>query len=352
MARLKLGILFAILLAAAWAAATGSPIATAASGQGRLRFRVLYTASHLPAEARNVLAQAHGGFAVDQRPGRGEIYFALKGAGILQISAELSRVRLLETPDELKNTNLHNTSIWYTPSGAAYLSFAANEAGRIFTTSLEGKLVHTLPPPAPGADLGHPAVNDYFAGAGNFVPTDVAELEGWFYITTGYSHLDFVLTARLAASDPVRIEWSDLAFGGRGSAPGQFGTGHGVAVPPGTRLIEVADRPNSEIKRFTRYGQYLGSLKMPPGSLPCDISYSGRYAVVPALDGPDRSKGAPIYIFEAGKLASTILPKEDLGLSNFRHVHHAVLVERNGKLYLIAQAWNPGDFAILEQAAD
>ncbi len=352
MARLKLGIPFAILLAAAWAAATRSPAATAASGQGKLRFRVLYTASHLPSEAAKVLPQAHGGFAVDRRPGRGEIYFALKGAGILQISAELSRVRLLETPAELKNTNLHNTAIWYTRSGAAYLSFAANEAGRIYTVSLDGRLVHTLPPPTPGTDLGHPAANDYFAGAGNFVPTDIAELEERFYITTGYSNLDFVLTARLAAADPVRIEWSDLAFGGRGSAPGQFGTGHGIAVPPGTRFLEVADRPNSEIDRFTRYGHYVGTLKTPPGSLPCDIDYSARYAVVPALDGPDRSKGAPIYIFEDGKLASTILPKEELGLANFRHVHHAVLVERNGRLYLIAQAWNPGDFAILEQVAD
>jgi hypothetical protein len=352
MARCTLGIVFAILLAAAWAAASGSQAAAAASGHGRLRFRVLHTASFLPPEARKVLPQAHGGFAVDQRPGRGEIYFALKGAGILQISADLSSARLLETPEELKSTNLHNTTIWYAPSGAAYLSFAANEAGRIYTTSLEGKLVHALPPPAPGTDLGHPAVNDYFAGAGNFVPTDIAELEGWFYITTGYSNLDFVLTARLHRSDPVRIEWSDLAFGGRGSAPGQFGTGHGIAVPPGTRFIEVADRPNSKIERFTRYGQYVGSLKMPAGSLPCDIFYSGGYAVVPALDGPDRSKGAPIYILENGKLASTILPKEELGLSNFRHVHHAVLVERKGKLYLITQAWNPGDFAILEQIAD
>jgi hypothetical protein len=43
------------------------------------------------------------------------------------------------------------------------------------------------------------------------------------------------------------------------------------------------------------------------------------------------------------------MPKEDLGLENFKHVHNAVLREYNNKLYIIAQAWNPGDFAILEQ---
>lgn len=43
------------------------------------------------------------------------------------------------------------------------------------------------------------------------------------------------------------------------------------------------------------------------------------------------------------------MPKEELGLANFQHIHNATIVKRNGKLYIIAQAWNPGDFAILEQ---
>src|SRR5881392_4246968 len=68
------------------------------SGQGKMRFKLLYTSSHLPAEAQTVLTGAHGGFAVDLRPGKGETYFGLKGAGILQISADLKTVRLLNTP--------------------------------------------------------------------------------------------------------------------------------------------------------------------------------------------------------------------------------------------------------------
>ena len=34
------------------------------SGQGEMKFRVAYTADHLPAEAMKVLVSAHGGFAV------------------------------------------------------------------------------------------------------------------------------------------------------------------------------------------------------------------------------------------------------------------------------------------------
>ena len=356
MRRFTVSAFFSLLLAAGFlssdmpsrAAQGGGPT----SGQGSLRFRVLYTSEHLPAEAQKALKGAHGGFAVDLRPGKGETYFSLKGAGIVQISNDLKTTRMLETAEEMKNTNLHNTGIWHGPGGASYLLFPGNEAGRVFTTSLDGKLVHALKPPEGGTDLGHPAATDYFSGRGNFVPTDVDQLDGLLYVATGYSNLDFVLTARILGANPFQAAWHDLAFGGKGSGSGQFGTGHGITVPPGKKRIDVADRPNSEIDRFTRHGQYLSTLRMPLGSFPCDIYYLGKYAVVGSLHGQDRSKGAPIYVLENDELVSTVMAKEDLGLKNFQHVHNAVLREIGNKLYIIAQAWNPGDFAILEQVTN
>ena len=356
MKRITVSAFFSFLLAAGFLSTDMQSSAAQGggqtSGQGKLRFRVLYTSEHLPAEAQKVLTGAHGGFAVDLRPGKGETYFSLKGAGIIQISNDLKSTRMLQTADEMKNTNLHNASIWHGPGGASYLLFPGNEAGRVFTTSLDGKLVHSLKPPEGGTDLGHPVASDYFSGRGNFVPTDVDQLEGLLYVATGYSNLDFVLTARILSANPFQAVWHDLAFGGKGSGPGQFGTGHGITVPPGKKRIDVADRPNSEIDRFTRHGQYLSTLRMPLGSFPCDIYYLGNYAVVGSLHGPDRSKGAPIYILEDDELVSTVMPKEDLGLKNFQHVHNAVLREYGCKLYIIAQAWNPGDFAILEQVTN
>ena len=319
------------------------------SGQGKMKFRLLYSFDHLPEEARKVLPSAHGGFAVDRRPGRGEIYFALPGAGILQISADLKTVRMIETPDIMKKVNLHDTTLWQTPEGTPYLVFPANDAGKVFTTTLDGKLVHTLNTPTADDDFDQPEVNDYFLGKGNFAPTDVEELDGLYYITTGYSNLDFVLTARILRTSPFEAVWNDLAFGGKGEGPGQFGTAHGITVPPGKKRLDISDRPHSRIERFTRYGHYRSTLEMPRGSLPCDIDYLDHYAVVASLDGPDPSKGAPIYILEDDKLISTIMPKEDLGLQNFKHNHNAVLQRIGNKYYIIAQAWNPGDFAILEQ---
>jgi hypothetical protein len=333
------------------AAGTITPGAKGVTGQGNLRFRVLLTAADLPEAARTVLASAHGGFAVDHRPGKGDTYFSLPGAGILRLSADLKQIAPVATAAEMKDTNLHNTKIWHGPDGTAFLSFPANDLGRVFTTSLGGDLLHTLAGPGEADAFGLPSVRDYFLGGGAFVPTDVEFLDGLLYVTTGYSSLDTVLTAKVSSYRPLRAAWFDLAFGGKGSAPGQFGTGHGITVRPGTLRIDVADRPNSEIDRFTRHGQYLSTLKTPAGSLPCDIDYVGRYAVVAALDGPDRSKGAPIYLFEDDRLVSTLFPREDLGLANFKHVHNAVLRERGGRLYVIAQAWNPGDFAVLEQVA-
>jgi hypothetical protein len=350
MKRLATLAAWAVLVAGAWHySALGQAGGEGVSGNGKYRFRVLYTSSHLPEEAQKVLKAAHGGFAIDRRPGKGEVYFALPGAGIIQISSDLKTTKMLVTDPSMRDTNMHNAMFWQANDGTPFLTFPGNAVGKVFTTSLDGKLVHTLKAPDGKTDMGHPYATAYFAGRGNFIPTDVEQLDGMFYIPTGYSNLDFVLTAKIKSTNPFAAEWHDLAFGGRGTGVGQFGTGHGITIPAGTKRIDVADRPNSEIDRFTRYGQYLSTLKMPLGSLPCDIYYLDNIAVVGALDGPDRSKGAPIYIFENDQLVSTVMPKEDLGLPNFLHNHNAVVKEMNGKLYIIAQAWNPGDFAIFEQ---
>ena len=193
-------------------------------------------------------------------------------------------------------------------------------------------------------------MRDYFAGGGAFVPTDVEFLDGLLYITTGYSSLDTVLTARVSSYRPLKAAWYDLAFGGRGTGPGQLGTGHGITVPPGTKRIDVADRANGEIDRFTRHGQYLSTLRMPAG-LP---------ALRHRLPRPLRGRRPPSTVRTRARARRSISwkttgwsprssPRTTSGLVNFKHVHNAVLREAGGKLYVIAQAWNPGDFAVLEQ---
>jgi len=319
------------------------------TGQGDLKFQVCYTSSHLPSEAQKALVNAHGGFAVDRRPGRQETYFALPGAGILQVSADLKTVNLIDTPDEMRKVNLHDTAIWYGKDGTPYLVFPADDEGKVFTTSLDGRLVHKLDAPTGAERFERAEIGQYFTAAGKFAPTAVEFFEGLYYVATGYCDLDCILTARVT-TDRFDAAWTDLAFGGRGEAVGQFGTGHGITKPPDEARLDVADRPHSRFERFTPEGKYLSSLAMPVGSLPCDVNYlDARYSVVPALEGPDKSKGAPIYILENEKVVSTLMIKEDLGLPNFVHIHNAAIRKIGNKLYIFALAWNPGDFAILEQ---
>ncbi len=327
----------------------GDAAAEKVSGQGDLKFRVFATSSELPKEALGVLIKAHGGFAVDRREGHGEVYFALPGAGILQVSPDLKQCTIIPTDAAVRDTNMHNTNIWYAKDGTPYLSFPANEAGKVCTTTLDGKIVNTLDAPTE-VRFDEDKIVQYFADGGKFVPTDVEFLKGLYYVTTGYSDLDYVLTANVTSETPVQASWNPtLAFGGKGTNPGQFGTGHGVTVSPDETVINIADRPNSEIDRFTPEGKYTDTVKLPKGSLPCDIDFESGYVVVGCLEGPDKTLGAPIYIVKNDEVISTIMPKEDLGLANFTHIHNAVMVSVGGKFYVIAQAWNPGDFAILEQ---
>ena len=265
MKRISILSLFAALLAISYVSANDSPVV---SGQGKMKFKVLYRSDHLPAEAQKALKGAHGGFSVDMGKGKGEIYFALKGAGIIQISADLKSTRMVDTPEDMKNTNLHNTTIWYAPDGKPHLLFPGNEANKVFVTGLDGKLDAVLTTPDAGVDLGNPAPNEYFKSKGPFVPTDVEQLDGKLYITTGYSKLDYVLTARILKTSPVELAWNNLSFGGKGKEPGQFDTGHGITVPPKMKRLDIADRANGEIDRFSPDGKYLSTLKMPKDSFP------------------------------------------------------------------------------------
>ena len=332
------------------AQADGQPPKDATSGQGEYVFRVLYTSSHLPAKAQEVLVNAHGGFAIDRREGQGEAYFALPGAGIIKISSDFKTTSLLDTDPVVADNNQHNTTLW-TSGGNTYLVFPGNGSAAVYTTDLSGKLLNTLGAPTKDS-FDERRVSRYFEEGGGFVPTDVEFVNGRYYVATGYSKLDYVLTAAVETDGGVNAEWGGLVFGGKGNDPGEFGTGHGISLMETTIAagnLAVADRPNSEIEYFNAAGDYLGRVGLPKGSFPCDTDAEAGIMTVGCLHGPDRDKGAPIYLVVDGEVVSTIMCKEELGLANFRHIHNAAMRVVDGKVYILAQAWNPGDFAILEQ---
>ena len=78
----------------------------------------------------------------------------------------------------MKNLNLHNTKIWYSKEGTAYLAFPANDAGKVFTTSVDGKLLHTLNTPTAEDNFAIPAVTDYLPGEAILYQRD-CRVSGW-----------------------------------------------------------------------------------------------------------------------------------------------------------------------------
>ncbi len=319
------------------------------SGAAPFQFEVLYTREHLPEEARVALESLHGGFGVDRRDGQGETYFAVPGAGIVRLSADLGKAELIPTDPAMRDANMHNATVWAGADGEAYVSYPGNDVGKVFTTTTGGLLLHTLPTPGAGQPFDDAVVSAYFADGGAFVPTDADYLAGRLYVTTGYSALDYVLTASVDHASGLTMSWTPLAFGGRGDGDGQFGTGHGVTISPDGAEVHVTDRPNGEIKRFTLDGRYLSTLRLPGSSWPADVDYEGGYTVAGCLFGLDRERGAPIYVLRGEVVVSTVWPKDELGLERFQHIHDAVIREVGGVLYIIAQAWNPGDFVVLRQ---
>ena len=312
------------------------------TGEGSWVFRLSEELSALPDGARRFIPGAHGGFAVDWR-GKRDVYFALKGCGIIRMSADLRQKEIIELDPFLRQGNFHNTTLLYDGKGTAHIALPDDEKQRVYIVTTAGKLIQVL---------DHPRGNEYYDGWGPFVPTDVEQVPNLdIFIVTGYSPGDYVVSA-----NPFTGAWNKLIFGGKGNEHGKFGTGHGITWNPEKSTLDISDRPNSRIESFDVQGNYKGTVALPAGALPCDVDFLDGTLVIGCLNGPGGSTPAPIYITDReGKILSTLKPKEDLGLGLFDHVHnatwHAVGEGDGRKVYILAQAWNPGGFAVLERVA-
>ena len=328
-------------------AAGGQAVADApgakTAGRGRFVFRHVAEKSVLPDGTKEKLHLAHGGFAVD--PVTGEVFFGLKGVGIIWMSNDLGEKRVLPVKDpSILEGNFHNTTLLRRGDGQRFLALPDNEKGRVLIVTDQGELK---------ASLGAPVrVNDYYGRGGAFNPTDTEYAANRLYVTDGYSPGNYILVA-----DPWQATWGELVFGGKATAReyGLFGTAHGITLNRATRRLEIADRANSRIQSFDLEGTFLGQTKLPEGSLPCDVDFHQGYAVVGCLQGPGGQTPAPFYVLDQdGQVASEINPKNDFGLARYTHIHNAVWKPVQGnsgqveRLYVLATAWNPGDFAVFE----
>lgn len=312
------------------------------SGQGDFVFTYRHDLHALPEAAKSCEVNLHGGFAIDRRTGQGQIYYGMPGCGLMRISPDLTIQDIIELPSDLKPINFHATKIGQF-DGQTRLIMPANGDARVVVLTLEGKVEFVL---------DRPEFEQYRDPETPFRPTDTAIVGNDVYVADGYG-ANYISTA-----DYRKKAWTG-AFAGKTDNPveeGKFGTAHGMNPAPDGRHLSIADRPHSRFQLFTFDGHFKAQYGIPPGSRPCGIDFinwKGRnYAVVGSLNDPEQGRPAPIYILDADTYAvlSTIRPKDELGVELAQHIHNTIFYTRNGKLYLICQAWNPGYYFVLEHA--
>ncbi|MFT5049159.1 MAG: hypothetical protein ACI8QZ_000549 [Chlamydiales bacterium] len=331
--------------------ASGATPARFAATSGGTTGSGAYVFRHLPVEFPTAMAEhlvnAHGGFAQDHEAagGDGSTYFSLKGVGILRLAPDLSSIAVVGGDKAIRGVNLHNTCL-FREAGEPYLALPSDEAQRAFLATLDGELLRTFP-------------NPYGEDGAPFRVCDLEYVDGQLFATNGYADNVCFATLPLQGSeqDPLVGVWQALRFGGSGREHGKFGTAHGITRFPGSDTFTIADRANARLESYSRAGRYIGGIDLPEGCMPCDVDYHGDLALVGCLKGPGGATPAPIYILEQGNLVAELNIGRDLGLEGFTHIHNAAFrsvrqPDGRERLYVLAYAWNPGNFAILEQVID
>ncbi len=311
------------------------------SGQGSFAFAHRPDLASLPAAAREYEAKLHGGFAVDTRPGQGQIYYGMPGCGLMRVEPDLQQQAIIRLPDELTPLNYHSTKLGQF-DGKQRLFLAANNDEKVIVLSLEGAVDFVLP---------RPIFVEYQFQDVPYKPTDTVLVGDQLYVADGYG------SNYIVAADVDTRSWTGI-FGGRTEDPnenGKFLTAHGLNFNPVHHHLDIADRPHSRIQAHGGDGHFIASHKLPFGAFLCGINYLEHherwYAVIGCLRDPEPGRPAPIYIIDAEtyELLSTIRPKEDLGIELAQHLHNVVLHVHDGQVYLVCQAWNPGHYFVLQQ---
>ena len=311
------------------------------SGQAPFEFAFRSDLHTVPAQARDYEIDLHGGFALDRRPGFGQIFYGMPGCGLMRIEPDLTAQQVIALPDELRPLNFHSTKIGVF-DGKWRLFLPANSAAMVAVLDLDGKLDFVLP---------RPEFEQYSSPEVPFNPTDAALIGDTLFVADGYG-------ANYISIASVTTRWWTGIFGGKTDSPtenGKFATAHGLNPAPSGDRLAIADRPSSRIQVHGLDGHFLASHALPPGAWPCGIDYiqyGGHwYAVVGSLQDPVEGRPAPIYILdgETYEVLSTIRPKEELGVELSQHLHNVIWYEHAGRLYLVCQSWNPGYYFVLER---
>lgn len=312
------------------------------TGSGAFTFR--QRPIDMPEPMREHLGGAHGAFAQDREVdgGDGSTWFGLKNVGLLRLDAGLTGIEVVGGDPRIVAANVHGGCI-VRHDGRTYLGLPSDEAEAVWIADTSGQIIRTF-------------ANPYGPDGAPFKVCDVELVDGVLYSANGYAdNVCFTCDPlRGTPADPSIGVWESTRFGGQGAEHGRFATAHGVTRVPGTNVFTIADRRNARLETYAPGGRYVAGLTLPTGAMPCNVDYFEEFSLVACLRGPGGSMPAPIYVYENGNLVSEIHIGRDLGLDGFTHIHNAVFrvikqADGSRRFFILVYAWNPGNFAILEQ---
>jgi len=230
------------------------------TGTGSFRYESVPNWCQLPEGAKQ-LGNTHGNIVIDAA---GSVYF----------NTDTKRAIMVYRPDGSfvrtfgeETVGLHDM-ILHQEDGTSFI-YAAHLAGhQVVKYALDGTLLWTLP---------WPEESGKYKEAKQYNPTAVTVApDGSIYVADGYGQ-NWIHQYR-ADRSYVR------SFGGKGQAPGQFQTCHGLRVDTRTSppTLIVCDRENRRLQRFSLQGKFIEILATGLRR-PCHVDFWGDLTVVAEL---------------------------------------------------------------------
>lgn len=132
--------------------------------------------------------------------------------------------------------------------GEDFLYISDNQRHEIIKTTIDGRVVMTLP---------YPAESEKYSKQEAYIPTETAIADnGDIYVADGYGS-QYILHYN-SQGELLNI------FGGSGNGPAEFNNAHGIAIDSrnGMDKLIITARTQNKFKYFDMNGQYLSSIDM------------------------------------------------------------------------------------------
>ncbi len=303
------------------------------SGQGFWKFIAAKDAVPTPPETQPFLKGAHGTIIFDSK--RDTVYWGLEKVGFVAFSNHLSQSWVVKGDAAFTAGGLHGADILQRAGKSPMVAVADNVKGEVYLTDTTFQHADRLDWPA----------TEPYKDKKEYHPTDTAFINAKeMFVTDGYGKGFFMPVT----TTPLKYKGS--FFGGKSLSQ----TPHGITYDSSDKSMYISARPEGLIKKWSIAKEKIAAISaLPPGNSVCDIDLWGHYALVPCLDGANKTPG-PLFIvnLKTQSIVSTIRPKEDLGYADAQHMHDAAWYfhKKGGKteVYIIFTNWNPGGIGALK----